>query len=110
MVIATRTLKLRNTYGDTDIPIRISAPVQEGNAWSCRYEIGWPEGNETMNATGADSVQAILVALQMIGADLYTSNYHKTGRLLFGSPGRGYGFPVTNNIRDLLIGDDAKFF
>jgi hypothetical protein len=25
-------------------------------------------------------------------------------------PGRGYGFPVPNNIRDLLVGDDKKFF
>ena len=24
-------------------------------------------------------------------------------------PGRGYGFPVPDNIRDLLVGDDKRF-
>ena len=25
------------------------------------------------------------------------------------SPGRGYGFPVPQGIRDLLVGDDSNF-
>ena len=34
------------------------------------------------------------------------SDYHKTGRLRWEYPQDGYGFPVTNTIRDLLIGSD----
>ncbi len=62
-----------------------------------------------MEAWGIDSVQAILLAFQMIGADLYTSSYHKSGQLIFQEPGQGYGFPVPENLRDLLIGNDRKY-
>jgi hypothetical protein len=63
-----------------------------------------------MTSEGADSVQALLVALKMIGADIYSSNYHKSGKLMLEAHGKGYGFPVPSSLRDLLEGDDAKFF
>ena len=62
-----------------------------------------------MVASGLDSTQAIVIALQMIGAEIYTSNYHKSGKLFWETPGKGYGFPIAPNLRDLLIGDDAKY-
>ena len=46
----------------------------------------------------------------MIGADIYSSSYHKSGKLMLEAPGKGYGFPVVSSLRDLLEGDDAKFF
>jgi uncharacterized protein DUF6968 len=82
MVIATRLLKIRNAASEHPVQIRISAPEQKDAAWSCSYEIDWPEGVEKRAAWGADSAQAILLAFQMIGADLYTSNYHKAGKLV----------------------------
>jgi hypothetical protein len=45
----------------------------------------------------------------MIGADLYTSEPHKAGRLRWNELGAGYGFPVPANLRDLLIGEDRQF-
>ena len=45
----------------------------------------------------------------MIGAELYASAQNKSGALSWLAPGRGYGFPVPNAIRDLLVGDDKKF-
>ena len=62
-----------------------------------------------MEAGGFDSVQALFIALGMIGAEIYTSNYHKAGQLFWDKPGSGYGFPVAPTLRDLLIGDDTKF-
>lgn len=62
-----------------------------------------------MNAFGVDSVQAILLAFQMIGAEVYTSGHHKSGRLMFDEPGQGYGFPVADSLRHLLIGNDRKY-
>ena len=44
------------------------------------------------------------------GADLYSSSYHKSGKLILDAPGNGYGFPVVTTMRDLLEGDDAKYF
>ena len=110
MIVATRSLKLRDGSADVKIPIRIFAPEKNDNDWSCRYEIDWPEGTEVMKAWGLDSVQAIILALQMIGADIYTSTYHKSGKLMFEAPVRGYGFPVPDSLRHMLIGDDAKYF
>lgn len=45
----------------------------------------------------------------MIGGEIYASEYHKSGALFLDEPGRGYGFPVASSLRDVLIGDDAKF-
>lgn len=38
------------------------------------------------------------------------SSYHKSGKLALDARGRGYGFPVVSSLRDLLEGDDAKYF
>jgi uncharacterized protein DUF6968 len=108
-MIAIRRLKLQGKAGSIDIPVRIFAPERDGNAWSCRYEILWPDGKRAAIATGFDSVQALLFALQKIGAELYTSDHHKSGKLVWHEPGSGYGFPLTQNLRDLLTGDDAKY-
>ena len=55
-------------------------------------------------------MQAIILAMQKIGADLYFSEHHAAKRLSWGEPGAGYGFPVPQNARDNLVGDDRRFF
>jgi hypothetical protein len=109
MVIASRVLALQDADLEIEIPIRIFAPELKKASWLCRYEIDWPEGTQAMEAEGIDSVQALVVALQMIGADVYSSNYHKLGKLALDVSGNGYGFPVVSSLRDLLEGDDAKY-
>jgi uncharacterized protein DUF6968 len=69
----------------------------------------WPEGKAERWSTGVDAAQALVMALQMIGVEIYTSRHHESGRLRWLAAGAGYGFPVSNNARDLLIGDDRKF-
>lgn len=110
MIIATRTLTLRHPKGgDTEIPIRIFAPEPQEVDWSCRVEIDWPRGPFALDAAGVDAVQALELALKLIGAQIYASEYHESGRLEWFEAGKGYGFPVPNTIRDLLVGDDKKF-
>ena len=58
MVIATRVLRLEGDNGEVAIPIRVYAPEREDNAWSCRYQIDWPEGTQDMKAGGVESMQA----------------------------------------------------
>ena len=108
MVIATRVLKLCQPTGHIDIPIRIFAPQRRGDNWICRFEIDWPDEMVALDAGGVDSVQALELALRMIGAFVYTSDHHEAGNLMWEAPGQGYGFPVPNTIRDLLIGEDQK--
>lgn len=109
MIIATRVLKLSEGNGDIDIAIRLFAPEAANDAWWSQYEVDWPKGRHQMKAWGADAIQAIVLALQMIGAEIYTSSYHRSGKLKLEAPGSGYGFPVPAGIRHLLEGDDAKY-
>ena len=109
MLIATRTLKIRQSAEDIDVPVRVFAPEnEETRGWGCRFEIAWPDRTAEMTARGGDAVQALEIALKLIGAQLYASAYHQDGSLVFRMPGAGNGFPVPANMRDLLVGDDAK--
>jgi hypothetical protein len=109
-MIASRMLTFRNGKEDLQIPIRISAPKKmTDGAWFCHYEIDWPDKKQTMDVGGFDAVQALVLALQAIGAEIYSSNYHKAGQLFFDKPGDGYGFPVVPTYRHLLQGSDAKY-
>ena len=62
-----------------------------------------------MDVGGVDSAQALVLALQMIGAEIYSSDYHKSGNLFWERHGDGYGFPVVPTLRDLLRGSDLNY-
>lgn len=91
------------------IPIRLFAPEREAVDWSCRWEIDWPDEKLARTAIGVDAIQALDLALKMLGVQIYASDHHASGRLMWLEPGKGYGFPVTNNFRDLLVGDNKNF-
>lgn len=111
MLIGQRILKLQRKDRIIDIPVIVFLPEQASDGtWFCGYEIGWPEGKQTSRAGGVDALQAVLLAFQMIGADIYTSSYHKSGALFLDIPGQGYGFPVAVPLRDQLVGEDKLFF
>lgn len=110
MKIASRTLRLRNPTRDVEVTVDIFLPEKDGNAWRCRYEIGWPSGKWESFGGGYDSVQAIVSTLQKIGVEIYFSLEHQSGNLNWGEDWKGYGFPVPADARELLIGDDAKHF
>ncbi|KRA55981.1 DUF6968 family protein [Devosia sp. Root635] len=109
-MIASRVLQIVNDSGpSTPLEVRIYQPVVEDRSWACHYDIDWPNGPRKSAAHGVDSVQAINLAMTKIGAELYASDYHARGQLVFEKPGNGYGFPVPRPMRDALVGDDAKF-
>ena len=110
MKFATRQLTLRGQSGDADVQIDVFEPEPDGHAWKCRYEIHWPAEKWSSYAGGVDSMQAVLLALQKIGTDIYFSDYHKSGALCWEGSGKGYGFPLPPSAREMLIGDDARFF
>jgi hypothetical protein len=58
---------------------------------------------------GVDAVQALLIAMRMIGAQLCTSDAHESGQLSCPGSRGGFGFPVSLTLRDLLVGDDKTF-
>ncbi len=101
-----RVLKLSTPNREVDVPVRIFWPTQEKHSWFCRWEIDWPDRKRTNSAGGADQVQAMVHALQMVGAELYSSDAHAAGKLAWDPTHTGYGFPVPTNFRTRLIGDD----
>jgi hypothetical protein len=109
MIVASRVLKLRDANGEREIGVRICRPEQDDGAWLCRYEIDWPDGTKGMSVGGFDAMQSLVGALQIVGAEIYASDYHKSGNLYWDAPGNGYGFPVVGGVRDLLQGDDLKY-
>ena len=110
MIIAQRELEYVTQSGTLiNVPVTLYAPEGSGKHWHCRFTINWPNGVEESTTYGVDQFQAIILTLQMIGARLYFSDYHKSGRLYFEKSGSGYGFPVPKNVRDLLVGDDKRF-
>jgi hypothetical protein len=108
MIFASRDLTLRMDNGEQTIAIRLFAPECAEGDWACRYEIDWPHQKRRFKAHGVDAVQALMLALHMVAADLYTSPYHEAGGLFWEKPGAGYGFPLPTVLKYLAVGDDAK--
>lgn len=108
MLTMIRTLHLTDEP-TTLIPVQIFMPVQDDIDWSCAFSIGWPSHISERDVFGIDAIQSLELALRMIGTELYASEYHKAGRLMWLKPGAGYGFPVPNIIRDTLIGEDREY-
>ena len=106
MSIISHHIYLRTGAQETAIAITISKPERLEKAWACRYAINWPDGQRRCEAIGFDQLQALVLALQIIGAEIYTSTYHQEGRLRAYDHDKGYGFPVASSLRDLLVGVD----
>jgi len=109
-VIASRVLKCRVQSDLIEVPVRVLQPESVPGGWLCRYQIEWPNGRRAGYGSGVDAVQALLIALMNIGAELYASEYHERGELYWTKPGDGFGFPVAQPIRDLLVGSDRIGF
>lgn len=108
MVILNRTLKIETEGGEKEVQIKIYLPAQRNNDWECEYEIGWPTGVRRSKAFGIDSVQSLSLAMQKVGAEIYTSDAHRSGKLMWLERGDGYGFPLPSGIRDICDGSDKS--
>ena len=91
---------------DVEIPVRIFAPQSAGDDWLCVFEIGWPNGPARREIRGVDSVQALFLALQTIGAELYAARAAGAHDLQWLAPDAGFGFPLAPSLRDQATGDD----
>ena len=108
MIIARRTLTLRQNGEDRPVEVTLAAPRFETGCWRCAYQIGWPDGPRSYFGHGADSMQALVIAMQMLSAELYTSAPSRAGELFFETPGAGFAIPAQPSIRDLLTDEDGR--
>jgi hypothetical protein len=109
MVIGTRMLQVKGKAGAVEVRVSLHVPVEDDLGWGCRYEINWPRKPRIATVWGVDALQAVHLTMQRIASELYMSTYHKRGLLSWPGQGGGYGFPITKNGRDLLVGYDKEF-
>jgi hypothetical protein len=108
VLIAQRLLVLTTPSGDVQVPVRLFQPEQKDGMWICGYEIDWRHGTKSHFGAGIDAMQALVLATRTVGAEIYASDYHKSGSLRWFKANQGYGFPVPTSFRDMLIGDDVN--
>ncbi len=106
VIVASRTLTMLVDGSEVEVPVTIYAPTDKMDHWRCEFEIGWPDKTKVGRGYGLDAVQALLIALQTIGIQLYTSAAHKQGKLKLDEPHGGYGFPPNAAMRELYEGLD----
>jgi len=95
-------LELETDNGAALVHVRIRSPVfDHAGDWTCPFEITGLARREVRYAHGVDGVQALELALQLIGTILYTSKEWEAGRLTW-LGGRNLMLPVPNNLRDLV--------
>jgi Domain of unknown function (DUF6968) len=102
MIIANRDLVLAD---GKEVIVKIGKPEKfpDSEDYYCPYQIIGIGNERVRYAGGIDSIQALLLALKMIGTDLYMSNEAKTGILSWKGGEKGnLGFPVPDTLRDLV--------
>lgn len=102
IIVANRELALAD---GKKVTVTIGKPEKfpDSEDYYCSYQIIGMGNERVRYAGGIDSIQALLLALNMVGADLYTSDEAKTGVLSWKGGEKGnLGFPVPDTLRDLL--------
>lgn len=105
VVVATRELTLDEDR-KVEVLIGKPEPCPDGVDWYCPHQTVGRGSGEVRYAIGVDTVQALILALSMVGAELYYSEEYSAGRLTWdcGAVKGDLGFPVPENIRDVLPG------
>ena len=101
-VIASRDLTLDKTG---KLTVLIGKPQRPADIdWYCPYQKVGIGSGKVKRAAGVDPVQALAMALSMLGAELYCSQEYEAGRLSWdgGAVEDDLGFPVPPNIQDVL--------
>ena len=91
-VIATRELEISTSK--RKVTVRLGTPTRfpDGNDYYCPYQVLGLGRDRVFYGAGVDSLQALILALHNIGAELYTSNEAKTGQLTW-LDDRNFGIP-----------------
>ena len=98
-VIGTRQLSLS---AGKEVTVLLGKPEKfpDSEDWYCPYQIVGLGNGRVRYAAGIDTVQALGLALKMIGADLDTSKEAQAKELTW-QGGDDLGFPVPNVLSDL---------
>ncbi len=108
VVIASRELTLDGNQ-KVEVLIGKPEPCPDGIDYYCPHQILGVRSGRVRYAIGVDTVHALVLGLSMVGAELYTSDEYESGRLSWdcGTVKGDLGFPVPENIRDVLPGNQG---
>ena len=103
-IIAERELEIAD--GRTvQVVIGKPRPFPDGNDYLCPFQIIGLGKEIIIGAGGVDSLQALIMALHAISANLYTSDEARAGTLTWLGR-RNFSIPVNHVIQDLVPEDD----
>jgi hypothetical protein len=77
-VIAERQLDGRENGRPCKVVVRFGKPVQDqgDGSWYCPYSVATENGERLFYAAGVDSLQALRIAISMVGSELSTLYSH----------------------------------
>jgi hypothetical protein len=108
IAIASRDLTLDDKQ---TVSILIGKPemLPGSDDWYCPHQTVGIGSGKVRYAIGVDPVQALVLSLSMLGAELYCSPEYEAGRLSWecGKVKGDLGLPVPQNIRDVFPGGKA---
>ena len=113
-LMATRELELVDANGAhvRRVVVKLYKPrrMDDGEDWICNYRILGIGGEKLRYGAGVDAIQALLLALSIIGAELYTSTEARAGLLKWCDTGQ-LGFPIVfPELIGAHAGDIMKLF
>lgn len=104
-VVASRTLDLVGSEKAV-VNAVVERPRRTGNHYECEFQIDGLSVPVRSRSAGEDSMQALMLALQYIGARLYTSDEYTSGQLSWLGM-RNLGFPVPDSVAHLVPPKDG---
>jgi hypothetical protein len=106
--IATRELEFVGADGKrASVSVTLGKPVRASQDWSCSYRVAVFDQTVERAIVGVDSMQALILALHVLPAELQLSNSSKAGGLwmgrTLGSVGPARRFSVPDHQPDTAI-------
>lgn len=78
-IIAERQLEGREKNDVRRVTVKIGKPfadLEDHSCWYCPYSIEWSDDRRVFYGAGVDSLQALRIAISMVGTELATSFAH----------------------------------
>src|SRR5438270_13659309 len=69
-VVAIRRLRCEVNGRRQEVTVRLGRPMPENEHFLCNYEISFPEDTESYRIAGLDGIQALQLAMFMVGSTL----------------------------------------
>ncbi|MGH6840622.1 MAG: DUF6968 family protein [Methylocella sp.] len=98
-IIAQRVLKILKSP-TAEVTVSIGRPFLDGQDFKCEYTIEWPEHKQHAYSMGIDAIQALMLALQRLAADVSFSDYAKSKQLVWLEPEGGFGLPLPPDLTE----------